>query len=383
MIMFGAIRTRQAPLSRPAFICEPVRKDRASDLSEIERLAAKMEPTIQKAIVEALQKQQDAVTLKALVEAIKTGSVANVMAVLDSAIGAASMAKVEQVLLSGATSAGLAAAGNIVRITRAEFQFGVLNPSLITWLQTYSLDLIRGIDNTTREAIRSAAIDGMTAGAGPIDTARQIRQVIGLTPRQAASVANYRKELERFHLKRSAEGFGLGKPIDRVNGRQVYRPDEDGSPKDGIDERRLRDFRFDGQLKAAMASGKPLSKAQIDKMVDAYSRKWLKHRSETIARTEAMRTTNMGVHEAWRQAIEAGKVDENLVRRMWKVAADERLCSDCAPVPTMNPKRGVKMGQSFATPKGPHLLPPLHPNCRCSVFIRMWEPSQLSGGASP
>lgn len=379
MITIGALRTRFPASPRAVLRCEPVQKDRASDLSEIERLAAKLEPPIQKAILEALEAQHDAVTLSALVEALKTGSLAKVMAVLDTAMSAASMAKVEQALLGGATAAGISTAGNIARITRTEFQFGVLNPRLIGWLQTYSLGLIRDIDDKTREAIRNAAIDGMRAGKSPIDTARQIREVVGLTPRQAAAVANYRKELERFHLKRSADGYGLGSPIDRVNGRQVFRPDEDGSPKDGIDQRRLRDFRYDGELKAALANGKPLTKAQIDKMVDAYARKYLKYRSETIAKTEAMRTTNMGVHESWQQAIDTGKAPEALVRRMWKVAKDERLCSDCAPVPSLNPKRGVKMGQTFVTPRGPHLLPPLHPNCRCSVFIRLWEPSQLAG----
>ena len=217
----------------------------------------------------------------------------------------------------------------------------------------------------------------MKAGENPRAVARDIKGVVGLTDRQAKAVMNFREELETFHERRTGGGYNLGAKIDRVNGFQVLRPDEDGSPMDGITERRLRDFRFDGQLRSAMESGKPLTEAQIDKMVEAYERKFLAYRARTIARTEALRTTNMGVQDAWRQAIEEQKVQEPQVRRQWIVARDERLCEVCSPIPSMNPKRGVKFGQPFATPKGPWTLPPIHPNCRCTVFVRQWEPEQL------
>lgn len=367
------------PAATQRFACEPVRKDRASDRAEIERLAAAQAPELQAAIEAMLSEQQSGVDLKALIEALKSGSVARVVEVLSAAIDATADAGVQQALLDGAAAAGAATAATIARLTRVEFRFGVLNPNLITWLQGYSLDMIRQVNAATREAIREAAIAGMRAGENPVDTARAIKQVVGLTTRQQRAVANYRKELETFHQRRSAAGWNLGGKIDRVNGRQVFRPDQDGSPLDGIDQRRLRDFRFDGRLMAAMESGKPIPPAKIDEMVGAYARKYLRHRSETIARTEAMRTTNMGVHTAWKQAIESGKADEALVRRLWIVAKDERLCPQCAPVPGLNPKRGVKMGEAFKTPDGHVFLPPLHPSCRCTVSIRLWEPSQLEG----
>lgn len=364
------------------FSCEPVRKDRRADISEIERLARKIEPGLFRAILRALQDQQDAVNLRALIEALKSGSTANVLSVLESSIGSAGKAATEQALMNGAAAAGAVTAKTIARITRADFHFSVLNPGLIDWLKTYSFGLIQQIDNTTREAVREAVIYGMKAGKNPVDTAREIKQVVGLTDRQAKAVANYRRQLETFHLKRFAGGFGLGKPIDRVNGRQVFRPGEDGTPLDGIDQRRLRDFRYDGQLQTAMTTGKPLSKAQIDKMVDAYQRKYLKYRAETIARTESLRATNIGIQNSWKQAIEQGTVPEALVRRQWIVAKDERLCSHCAPIPGLNPKQGVPFGQPFRTPTGPATLPPLHPNCRCTVFLRLYEPSQLGPGPS-
>lgn len=369
-----------APARRSAldFVCEPIEKGRRDDLAEIERLADKVVPGLAKAILAAFDAQRDAVSLKALVEALRTGSVANVLAVLEGAIGAApAMAGAEAALVSAVGSAGVATAASIARITRVEFTFGVLNPRLITWLQQYSLGLIREINEASKAGVREALIEGMRAGQNPVAVARQVKQVVGLTERQAKAVANFRKELETFHTRRSAKGWGLGATIDRVNSRQVFRPDQDGSPMDGIDERRLRDFRFDARLKAAMETGKPLDPKVVDRMVEAYARKSLRHRSETIARTEAMRTTNMGVQDAWRQAIDAGRVPETQVRRLWIVARDERLCAVCAPVPKLNPKRGVPFGQAFKTPIGPLSLPPAHPNCRCTVSVRLFEASQL------
>lgn len=343
--------------------------------SEIERLAEKLEPQLAKAILDGLKAMGDAVDLDAVVAALQTGDVSKVMAALN--IDAAStFVGLSPAIQSGVYAAGAATAATI-RLTGTQFVFNQLNPRLITWLQTYNLGLIREITDKTKEAVRGVLIEGMKAGENPRAVARDIKGVVGLTDRQAKAVMNFRKELETFHERRTGGGYNLGSKIDRVNGFQVFRPDEDGSPMDGITERRLRDFRFDGQLKAAMESGKPLTEAQIDKMVEAYERKFLAFRARTIARTEALRTTNMGVQDAWRQAIEEQKVQEPQVRRQWIVARDERLCEVCSPIPSMNPKRGVKFGQPFATPKGPWTLPPIHPNCRCTVFVRQWEPEQL------
>lgn len=350
---------------------------RPDDVARIEALAAKLEPGIAKALLSALQAQKDAVDLGALEAAIAAGKIDDALGLLGIQQIADAMQDVSS-SLQGAVYAGggLAAAQISARIGGATFAFNQLNPRLITWLQTYSLDLIRQIDTTTKEAIRATLVNGMTAGKNPRDVARQTRQVIGLTDRQAKAVQNFRRELETFHLRTTGGGYNLGASIDRVNGAQVFRPGEDGLPKDGITERRLRDFRFDGQLKRAVTTGKPLKPEQVDKMVDAYARKYLKHRSEVIARTEAIRTTNFGVQDAWRQAIDKGRVDEKLVRRTWIVSRDERTCETCGPIPGLN-RRGVQFGQPFQTPEGPQFLPPMHPNCRCTVWIRQFEPSQL------
>lgn len=353
-----------------------------ASMDEIEALAAKLEPKLAKAILEALQAQKGAVSLDAIAGALEKGDIGKVVALLDIVDLDSVMAGVEhelQGLVWAAGAATAAQAGTVANLAGTVFRFNQLNPRLVEFLQQYSLKLIRQIDDSTKEGIRAALMDGMLAGQNPRDQARKVRQVIGLTDRQGKAVLNFRKELESMHLRSSAGGYNLGGKISRApGGAQVYALDSEGAPKDGILERRLRDFRFDGQIQRAITSGKPLTEEQIDKMVDAYARKYLKHRSETIARTESMRATNIGVQDAWRQAIETGKVGEDLIRRKWIVGHDERLCEVCSAVPGMNPKVGVKFAEPFSTDKGPVMLPPLHPNCRCTVVIRQYEPAQLA-----
>lgn len=367
---FFAMKTKAARFSKA--------KGKAR-LTDVEALAAKLEPGLAKAILDALKAQKDAVSLDAILEALKAGSIDKVLAALNieniEALFTGVKDKATQAAWAGAALAGPAIT---LQLRGTTFAFDQLNPRLIDWLRQYNLGLIKSITESTRDAVRGVLVDGMTAGKNPIAVARQVKGAIGLTERQAKAVARFRSELESFHTRRTGGGYNLGAKKDKVYGLDVFKPDASGKPKDGITERRLRDFRFDGTLARAVETGKPLSEAQIDKMVARYEERWLKYRAQTIARTEALRTTNVGVQDAWRQAVEKNKVSESLLRRMWIVAKDERLCEICAPIPGMNPKRGVKFGQPFATPKGPQMMPPSHPNCRCTIFIRQWEPSQLA-----
>jgi hypothetical protein len=345
---------------------------------EIQVLASRLESRLARALLSAFDRQRGSIDMDELARALQSGDIARVLAMLDVDSALAGFGGIGGVIQDGAYAAGTAATAQVMtQIGGLEFAFNRLNPRLITWLQTYALGLIRQINDETKEAIRQRLIAGVAAGKGPVQYAKEVRSVIGLTTRQAQAVSNFRRELETFHMKRSAASWNLGGKIDRVHGIQVLRPDVDGSPKDGVDSRRLRDFRYDNQLKRALSSGKALSQAQIDKMVDAYARKYLKYRSQTIARTEAIRTNNMGIADAWQQAIDAGRVNEALTRKLWVVARDERLCRVCGPIPRMNPKLGVGHGQPFRTPKGPHGIPPMHPNCRCTIFYRVYEPVQI------
>lgn len=374
---------------------------------DLERLTAKLEPKIADALDLAFAAIGGSLDLDYLIAALEAGKIDHVLALLTDermtpVFSGATHALRDVVAQVGAWEAGTISAmlagvkpptvppvTGLFALPPAPssfapkamlFQFDTLNPALIEHIQTYEFDLIREINRRTREAIRDAVLASMNAGENPRDTARLIRQSIGLTQRQQAAVGAFRKELQNFHLKQSAGTWNLGGKISRApGGAQTFAVDQYGTPKDGIISRRLRDFRFDSTLQAALASGKPLTTAKIDQMVDAYTRKYLRYRSEMIARTEALRAANMGIQSAWTQAARKGLVQESLLRKRWLLAlGSDRTCKYCRPMPKINKGEegyGIPMDARFLTVKGePVSRPPLHVSCRCSLVIRQIEP---------
>jgi hypothetical protein len=362
-----------------SFTCEAVSK--AAKPSDIEALAEKLEPALARAVRDLIKDHVASVNLDDLESALKSGQSYRILDIIGSVDPVKAAAVREGV--QNAVWAGGALATQSPVLNQAKFAFNRLNPALISWLENYSLNLIREVEKGTVAAVRNVLVEGMKAGKNPIDQARQIKQSVGLTESQAKAVANYRKELETFHLKRSAKSWGLGNERSTKGGITVHDVDpKTGKPKDGIEHRRLRDQRHDGQLKRAIESRKPIKPEVIDRMVDRYQERMIKARAQTIARSESLRATNVGIHEAWRQAIEERKVDGNLVRKRWVLAKDERTCRICTGIFKAQPKRGIPLDASFANPNGLPLKGPIaHPNCRCTTFVQLFEPEQLQDAA--
>ncbi len=190
------------------------------------------------------------------------------------------------------------------------------------WLQRITTTIEAVID----QDIRQGLTNGMTAE----DIARVIKATIGLTPRQAAAVENFRRLLEN----------GDAAALDRV----------------------LRDRRFDASVQRLIDGG-TIDQAKIDRMVQRYAERYQLHRAMVIAKTESLRATNAGRRAAWAQYADRTGSD---VLRWWLTAADERVCPVCSAIPLMNAD-GVPMGQPYATPDGPMMMPPEpHANCRCT-----------------
>ncbi len=179
-------------------------------------------------------------------------------------------------------------------------------PHVVEWINTRALALLG--PNTDVEAVRAMIRIGAERGMTTEQIARMIEGHIGLHPRQAQALLNYRSAL--------AEGG------------------------------------YSGQ--------------RLTNMVDSYGRRLLRYRAKMIARTETVAAVNGGVDALWRQAAATGKVDGTKVRRFWVVTADDRLCPDCAATPSLN-RSGQPLGRPFNTPAGWADSPPQHPMCRCGV----------------
>lgn len=186
-------------------------------------------------------------------------------------------------------SSGQATAGVIEMLAPGghSVTFEVTNERAVSYLRRSRFDLIRGFTQTQIETTRAVLLDGQAQGLNPRVQARALRDAIGLTDYQYQIVANYRRALET------------------------------GDVGDAL-ARELRDRRGDRRI--ARMREQPLTQKEIDARVDAYRRRWIAFRAETIARTEALRAVHAGADESWLQAVEDGDIDPALIECEWNIA---------------------------------------------------------------
>lgn len=225
----------------------------------------------------------------------------------------------------------------IERATKITFDLTPATSTLESGVNSETASLVREIDNTTRDGIASVIRQGLRDGVNPRETARQIRDLIGLTERQARAIESYRAALVRGD---AANALG----------------------------RALRDKRFDPTVSRMLSGDLKPTPEQIDKYVTRYKEKMLSYRAETISRTESLNALHVGQRAAWDNSIEQGKVKKAQIRRQWIVGKDERTCDICMVIPGMNPD-GAGWEEDFETPVGPVYMPTIHPDCRCSLWI--------------
>ncbi len=141
--------------------------------------------------------------------------------------------------------------------------------------------------------VRVAVEEGLRAGVNPRDVARGLRDVVGLGESQARWVANLREELEAGRYSRALERQLVNGPI-----RQT--------------------------LAAAVRTGRPLTAAQVDRIVAGYGEKWRAWHAETVARTMALDLARHGQDAAMRAAIARGDYAGLVVFKTWVTTLDGR-----------------------------------------------------------
>lgn len=88
--------------------------------------------------------------------------------------------------------------------------------------------------------------------------------------------------------------------------------------------RARRDKRFDSLVLRALKSGKPIARADVDRITGRYKDRLLALRGEMIARTETLAGLNAGKEEGIRQLIDSGKVPRSAVKKRWRSTGDGR-----------------------------------------------------------
>src|SRR5512139_174329 len=78
-----------------------------------------------------------------------------------------------------------------------DLRFDVTNPRAVEFARTRSAELVTNVLADTKAAIRAIIGDGFAEGRTTRQMAKEIRQVVGLTPRHADAVTNLRARLEK------------------------------------------------------------------------------------------------------------------------------------------------------------------------------------------
>jgi len=211
--------------------------------------------------------------------------------------------------------------------------------------------LVVQVTESTRRALRADVLRAFEEGIPPRRLARQIRDRVGLTTRQAAAVRRFEAELASA----------------------------DPSTIRGSTRRRL-DAATQDQIRALAAEGR-VPAARRRALVERYRFALLNRRAENIARTETIDAATAGQDTLWDEAMEREVLDRGRTRRHWVVTPDDRLDIEiCAPIPGLNPD-GVKPGEPFETPVGLVPRPTVHPGCRCALALT-FEPGDRVRGVS-
>ncbi len=167
--------------------------------------------------------------------------------------------------------------------------FDYLNPRVIGALARLDTKVFGKLAHDTRETVRAVISDGLRDQVGPAKIAKQLRAHIGLGATQVQEVANYRAAL------------ASGQP-----GR--------------VFSYRARDRRFDASVRKGA-----LSADQIDRAVEAYTRRRIAINAQTTAATATRDSLKIAQRMTWEDARDKGVLDESdrLMRR-WSTVLDGR-----------------------------------------------------------
>lgn len=195
------------------------------------------------------------------------------------------------------------------------------NATAAAWAEEFAAEQVTLISQHTRDGIAaltaSAARGDMTAA----QAARWIRDGVGLTERSALAVENLRSRLINADPGASVQAGSLMITV----------------PQAGASE------------------------AFIDRQTRAYAQRLLVLRSETIARTEIMRSLNEGQVELWEQAISQGllPIDQ---KRVWIATTSDERTRD-SHLEMDGQARGLR--EKFVSPAGSLIDPGEEVDCRC------------------
>lgn len=258
---------------------------------QLERVLRGLEPELQKALVDAFDGMRKGVDMAALERAVMNYDIDGVIDALNVDEGYFSIY-------------ALVAMSIFVRYTRLYSQT-INGVGLVVFNAPLALPAVQAVIQQNSAQMTADTIAGIRAvvaeGLGKRETAKRIRDMIGLSTPQMEYAQNMRRRLES------------GNPADL---RAI------------LAGMTLRDKRFDKTIRKAIEAGKPIAASKIDAMVNAYTRKLRSKRAKDIASVEVQQYAETGKFEAVKQAALAvgGVVEKEWQHSsIWKNARPDHV----------------------------------------------------------
>lgn len=311
---------------------KPSDKADRAEAAAARRIAAAFRQSVEKARARADR--------KALVDALARGDPYAARNIVATASAAEGFRAVEAAWGHAAAEAGRLAADEApdlpVRKRLSFNPFGNAAGILGRW----GAQLGSSLANLATRAIDAVLGTGLAQRQPPEQLADDLIAAMGLSPRDAQAVLNYRRSLENR---------------DRAALRS-----------------QLRDARNDPRILNAIREDAPLPPEYVDKLVAGYAARLEASRAAMIGRTEALRARWIGVQAMWQEQVDAGLVPSAAVIKRWRHRHDNRVRDTHLSIPDIQPD-GVPLDQAFRTSAGNMLAFPGDPsapmsetaNCRC------------------
>lgn len=314
-------------------------KSAKQEKARLNRLVVGMEKDLQRSFMLFIRSATSTEVMSEVTDLLEAGKIGQAMAIVDKHI--ANMGRALHRVMS---EAGVDEAKNLSNqlgpALASSFDPG--NQRAARIMRENQLRFDADLRESQRQAIRQALVRALTEGKSGRDSARAFRDAIGLNAQQEAAVSRYAQLLSEGNASR-AEAL----------------------------RRQLRDKRFDDTVRNSIKNNRPLSQAEIDKMVGRYRDRARQARAEMIGRTEATNAFGVGREEALRQVTENAGIDTSRIVRTWNSTGDGRTRDTHS---SMNQqKRG--MNEAFQSPSKARIMYPgdrsapasetIH--CRCVV----------------
>jgi hypothetical protein len=323
-------------------------------------LIDKLEPNLRQTFLDAVADWKSGVNYSELLRSLRNGDISGAIDALGLDQGALTP-------FAEAKRAAYVQGGDLAATTvngptgsKIAIRFDMANPSAEGWIRDNVGNRITQITEEQIANVRSVILAGYTKGQGPETIARDIAGRMEGTKRVGGIIGLSDVQVKYQQDMRSRLESGM--------------PDEMRKVLSGMT---LRDKRYDATIRKSIETGKPLTKKQIDTMVERYTAKMISHRAVTIARTETGMAVMSARYEEWKQAlVKLGAPDSALIKT-WRhvgVTKDYRWWHR-----EWNGKSVTGLDTPFIMANGSQMQYALDPNggagecvnCRCDTTFRI------------